>query len=503
MLGFRSHASLFCALASAIAAIPLYARGARACGGCFHPPPTPTQLVGTVVTDHRMAFSLSTAQTVLWDQIEYTGNPSEFAWVLPVRPGATIELSQDAWLAALDASTQTVIIGPASNCAPPPTQGGGCAFLGGSSSENAGSGFGSAGAEGAPAVQVLSQQVVGPYDAVTVRASQGEALGAWLDANGFAVPPALQPTIDAFTAAGFDFIALKLRPGESVQAMQPVRVVAPGADPSLPLRMVAAGVGANVTIELFVLSEGRYHPQNFPDATIDFSKLEWDPTRGESTYTTLMQAALSANAGTGWLTEFSGPADLGVSSSGPNPTLLSAYAAQCTPVPASCAPAPSPGGYEAEGGEEASSGAGATGIEGSPGGEAGDSAGGLATADASDDANTTATVCTTAVTCDDLDLAMTGIATGGLWVTRLRAALPASALSADLVLEATSSQVPVPNVHTTSTYTIPNYNPCPASASSGGGCRVAAPWRTPPGDAVAFALAVAGVGVAAGRRRRR
>ena len=53
---------------------------------------------------------------------------------------------------------------------------------------------------GPPPVQVVSQSVVGPYDTVTVRASQGEALGDWLRANGYAVPAAIQPTIDAFTA---------------------------------------------------------------------------------------------------------------------------------------------------------------------------------------------------------------------------------------------------------------------------------------------------------------
>ena len=192
----------------------------------------------------------------------------------PDQPGALIELSQDAWIASLDAATQTVIQGPSSSCGGPSPEydgsgGGGC---GASTADNAGGAF-SPGAEAADAgaVQVVSQEVVGPYEAVTVRASQGEALGDWLRANGYAVPVGMQPTIDSFTAAGFDFLALKLAPGEGVQAMQPVRVVTSGPHPTLPLRMVAAGVGASVGIELFVLGEGRYHPQNFPDAIVDFT----------------------------------------------------------------------------------------------------------------------------------------------------------------------------------------------------------------------------------------
>jgi hypothetical protein len=108
-------------------------------------------------------------------------------------------------------------------------------------------------------------------------------------------------------------------------------------------------------------------------------------------------------------------------------------------------------------------------------------------------------------------LARTGITPGNLWITRLRSALPASALSADLVLEASSSQTNVPNVHNASAYTIPNYNPCPASSgaspgpSSSGSCAcvTAASSRTPPSDTIAFALAFLGLAVAAGRKRSR
>src|SRR5262245_47304937 len=80
---------------------------ARACGGCFQPP-----TVDSVVSGHRMAFAVSGNRTVLWDQIQYTGNPGEFGWVLPVAPGATIELSNDAWFEALETATTTKVSAP-------------------------------------------------------------------------------------------------------------------------------------------------------------------------------------------------------------------------------------------------------------------------------------------------------------------------------------------------------------------------------------------------------
>jgi MYXO-CTERM domain-containing protein len=501
-------------------------REARACGGCMHPPPGPTEVDSTIVTDHRMVFSISPAQTVLWDQIRYSGKPSDFAWVLPVKPGARIELSHDAWIASLDAATQTVIQGPVASCySAPPTEyngssSGGC--FGGSASNGAADFAGSevdASTTGPAPVQVVSQQVVGPYQAVTVRSSQGEALGDWLRTNGYDVPAAIQPTIDAFSSAGFDFIALRLAPGEGVQAMQPVRVITPGADPSLPLRMVAAGVGANVGLELFVLSEGRYHPQNFPDATIDFTQLKWDPYNHRSNYTDLAAAALVANGGQGWLTESSGPANL-YSSGALNPPLATTYGLTCQSV--TLPPAPGCGGggaggkdagvYEASideaSSDEAAAGEAAVdeaaadeaaaddaGVDEAAAGEAGvdEAAVGEASAGESDGSSREADASRTAqdgsaeaslegggcasvvVPCDDLTLAMTGIAAGRLWVTRLRADLPAAALSADLILEATADQSSVSNVHSTSVYTDPKYQPCPNSAtssssSSNGGC---------------------------------
>jgi MYXO-CTERM domain-containing protein len=424
-----------------------------------------------------------------------------------VKPGAVIELSQDSWIASLDAATQTVIQGPSSSCGAAPSEydgsgGGGCGF--GASSDSAGTAFyapGAGGSEDAGAVQVVSQEVVGPYDAVTVRSSQGEALGEWLAANGYAVPAGMQPTIDAFTSAGFDFIALKLAPGEGVQAMEPVRVVTMGADPSLPLRMIAAGAGANVGVELFVLSEGRYHPQNFPDATIDFTQLAWDPTQGRSNYEELASAALAANGGTSWLTEASQPVNL-YTQGGYNPPLASSYQSACTPLtllpPPSCGTSPEAGTLLGDAGGSRDAGdAGSTADADGAGNEAGIGMGmGMGSCE------------TTVVGCDDLDLATTGIDLGSLWVTRLRANLPQAALGSDLVLEATAAQTSVPNEHSTSVYTIPNYNPCPSNGASGSGgsagcaCRADDSPRARYADAILGTLAVVMLAGMTRRRRR-
>jgi hypothetical protein len=433
------HATIAVLAAGSVLVVP---RSARACGGCFHQP-APTQV--TVVTGHRMAFSVSPQQTVLWDQIEYSGDPEDFAWVLPVMAGAKVELSHDQFFAALDALTDPVITGPDPQC------GGGSSGFACGSSASGNASFAAAGSGGGSSVQVLSQSVVGPYDTVTVHSTDPNALYDWLSVNGYAVPASMHPVIDAYVAGGFDFLALRLAPGQGVQAMQPVRVVTPGASLTLPLRMVAAGAGAQVGVTLYVIGEGRYEAQNFPNATVDDSKLVWLHTQNISNYEPLAESAMQAGGGRTWLTEFSSGNAVGTPECGINPTysggtqsLASLYYSQCQ-----CAGP----GYGDPGPVDAAASDG----DGDSGAEVADP--------------------TSCQSYDDLAVALTGIEPSTAWVTRLRAILPSNALSeGDLVLQASASQTAVSNQHTALVYDDPTYDPCGssaangASANGGGGC---------------------------------
>src|SRR6202022_1024401 len=84
------------------------------------------------------------------------------------------------------------------------------------------------------------------------------------------------PVIAAYVGEKFDFLAMRLVPGQGTAAMRPVSGTSPGAGVSLPLRMVAAGTGATVGITLWVVADGRYEPQNFQAFTILPSEITWD-----------------------------------------------------------------------------------------------------------------------------------------------------------------------------------------------------------------------------------
>jgi hypothetical protein len=299
----RSLLGLVLGFAAATSALTfLGERAAAACGGCFHPPVPPTQ-VASDITDERMLLAVSPTQTTLYDQIVYAGSPSAFAWVLPIHGTVTVGLSADVLFDSVDAVTATQIVPPPSICPPPPsgcTRGSGC----GSASAN-GASFAPEGADTPGSVTVTKQQNVGPYETVQLHATDSSALDAWLQTNGFSIPADVAPVVSEYVAEGFDFLAMKLLPDVGVQSMRPVRVTMPGATVSLPLRMAAIGTGATVGITIWVVSDGRYEPENFPFFYIPDSALVWDWSTSSSNYTTLRVQNEAKLGGKGWELESS------------------------------------------------------------------------------------------------------------------------------------------------------------------------------------------------------
>jgi MYXO-CTERM domain-containing protein len=396
-------------------------RDAHACGGCFHEP----SQSGDVITDHRMIFRVTPQQTTLYDEIEYSGTPQSFAWVLPTHGPVSVGLSSDVVFAALDQVTQTQIVAP-----PPPTcPSCVCAEAEGPGSSSGG-GFAGADAGAAGGVNVISQQTVGQYDTVQLQSTNPNALATWLTANGYAIPSSVQPVIAAYVNDGFDFLAMRLAPGQGVSAMRPVRVTSTGAGLSLPLRMVSAGTGATVGIALWVIGDGRYEPQNFSSFVISPSDLVWDWSTMQSNYTTLRAQKESAANDAIWQIESAlqiSPYQV------EQPIMFSGGASAYLPIPASN-----------DGGDDG-------------GGSSGETA--------------------QQVMQDDLDTLFPGANQGTVWVTRMRADLSHAALATDLVLQASADQTPLSNIYqVTKSVNAPTCpavpNPCPPCAgggSSGGG----------------------------------
>jgi hypothetical protein len=271
-------------------------RDASACGGCFV-----QQSENTQVTSHRMILSVSTQETTLWDQIVYTGEPQSFAWVLPIKGTVAIDLSSDALFQNLDQLTQVSVNSPQIQCPPPPD----CGFDNGFSS-GAATGAGGGGGMGG-GVTVIAEEVVGPYETVQLMSSDPAALTNWLLTHGYNIPPDIVPVISAYVNESFNFLALKLVPGQGIDSMRPVRVTTPGASAVLPLRMVAAGTGTTTPITLWMMGEGRYEPKNFASFLIEEKALVWNWDTSSSNYRDLRDDGFTTSMGKAWLVEAGEP----------------------------------------------------------------------------------------------------------------------------------------------------------------------------------------------------
>jgi MYXO-CTERM domain-containing protein len=451
----------------AMTAVPAFAlfagHDAAACGGFFGE-------TDDAVTQHRMVLSIGQSQTTLYDEIAYTGAPSSFAWVLPIKGQVTIGLSADAVFDTFDALTATEVSPPQvtcpsapSTCPEPPTENGAAS---GSSSGGGG-------------VDVTNEQVVGPYETVQLQSTDPQALSAWLASNGYSIPSAMQPVVAAYVAQGFDFLAMKLIPGAGVQSMRPVRVSFAGASPTLPLRMVAGGTGPTVSITLWVVGDGRWEPANFPWFRIQDTQLIWNWSTNTSNYTTLEQQTEAAANNATWEVQASieenlasvesqiqETAEYGIIADGSGPAPSTPGADNYLPVAAS-------GSSPAE------------------------------TADQ--------------VMADDVTALFAGTSNGTFRLTRLRADLAHAALANDLELQAAADQSELTNFRVAAQSVngplCPVYDGCNVigeapytpgtSGGSGGGCAtVAAPtgWETTAGFVGALGLLMAG-GLASRRRR--
>lgn len=291
----RTLAALVIAIATwIVAAQP---RPADACGGCFSPGDAVT-----TVDSHRMAIAIGAGESTLWDQIVYSGDPSDFVWVLPVpTPEVTIEIADPAFFDALETGTSPIVqpLSPAPVC-PQFDSGDGC---GDSSSIQDFNGYGTGEGDN---VTIFGMDTVGPYESVTIGSEEPQALYDWLNDNGYDVPLVYYSTLDYYIDEGYVFVALRLAPGEGVSAMAPIRIHYPGPLMTFPLRMVTVGSKGLVSLTLWVLAEQRYEVPNYGTIQIDASRLSWDWNTNRSNYRELFDDTVEDAGNRAWVVEYAG-----------------------------------------------------------------------------------------------------------------------------------------------------------------------------------------------------
>ncbi|MFD0337959.1 DUF2330 domain-containing protein [Streptomyces sp. NPDC127117] len=148
------------------------------------------------------------------------GNAPEAAWIMPVPNRASVELGDSGLFSELSAITAPEHVTrhyfwPRSHDWP---------F---SDSGNVGDGAAAPWA-GAPSVEVVGRERLGPFDVARLAATDPQALEQWLEENGFDLPDRLATALKPYVDQKWEYVAIRLAPRESstplVGTLDPLRL---------------------------------------------------------------------------------------------------------------------------------------------------------------------------------------------------------------------------------------------------------------------------------------
>jgi hypothetical protein len=301
-------------LAAFLATGTLTSARAHAMGAVVSSPPGSSS-----TTDVRIAVSSTGTRTSRWVSLHVHGTATAFAWVIPVKPSAFVDLTSDAWLESLEDATAPRVVPPE---VPPPCGEGGVEVDG----------------ELSHVVTSMPDSVATAADAPTLTGT----LAGW----GLAVTDDLAPLVDAAGADGDSFVALLYSTGSADVVTRTVRIV-DTSSPTIPLALTSGT--SNVTVTAYAFSTGEVTFGASPALALDPATLLW-LADGSSTYAPVRDTLLTTNPGA-WLVESAGNPELfdgePVPGAGSIPALAPTYFSRAwtygdaTGAPATCTAASS------------------------------------------------------------------------------------------------------------------------------------------------------------------
>jgi hypothetical protein len=269
---------------------------AQACGGFFCST-TPIDQSG-----EQIIFSLSQNHVTAHIQISFQGQAKDFAWVVPVQTKPTLSIGSQAVFTALQQRTTPQYTVDwrfeGSNY---------CGFRGAPPQAGVPGGTNGGMSDSGGGVTVIDMKEVGPYDSVTLAATDPNALVEWLNKNGFTQPPSATPMIKHYVDLGMFFVALKLQQNAGVGEIQPIVLDMDNPEPCVPLILTQIAAIPDMPVYTYVLSKARAFPKNWFHVVINDRKIDW--LSNGSNYKQVVTAAINEAAGHGFVTEFAGKSD--------------------------------------------------------------------------------------------------------------------------------------------------------------------------------------------------
>ena len=259
-----------------------------ACGGLF------CQNVPVDQQAERIIFAVNPDSTITaYVQINYTGSAPDFSWVVPVPSVPKVDVAEIATFDELSMLTSPVFIPPLMpECAPIPVP---MAAV----QEASGNGGG---------VQVLASGTAGPYAYNVVTSVDPNAMIMWLRNNNYRITEEMEPLIKAYTDEEMDFLAMKLRPEEGVQDIQPIAMTYNSKQPMIPLRLTAVAANPNMNVITWIFGDGQALPTNYAHPAIQDSNIRGTFFTPDGTnYLQLVDQTVDLYSGRAFITEYAEP----------------------------------------------------------------------------------------------------------------------------------------------------------------------------------------------------
>jgi hypothetical protein len=279
-----SRLRFMAALSVAGLTVSLAPKEAHACGGffCSQSPvdQTAEHILFTVNGDHTVTAYV---------EIQYSGDKDAFAWIVPAPgiPKLTADFPNLA-LRALDTGTQPRYSKNSCN--------GRLAFATGAGGPSA--------ASDKSGVTVLAAQAVGPFNTVTLEATNADVLVQWLQDHGYRITDSMIPFLQPYVEGGMHFVAVRLQADKTTADIQPLGMTYDGDKPMIPIRLTAVAAEPEMGIVTWILSDRRWAPENYVDLKIPDKLIEFDQYGNQSNYLTVVSREADKVGGQAFVTEY-------------------------------------------------------------------------------------------------------------------------------------------------------------------------------------------------------
>ncbi|MCA9706141.1 MAG: DUF2330 domain-containing protein [Myxococcales bacterium] len=296
--------ALACSLAWVSAPQP-----AQACGGMFcdaGPQSMPVDQSG-----ENILFILDGDTVEVHIQIQYEGDPEQFAWVIPLTAIPDFSIGSEQLFQNLLAGTvptygfdtsQDACMMPANRFPGAADQSDGDSGIGGLTAGDAEEG------DGGPTV--VLRETVGAYEIAVLEGGTAAEVIEWLDTNGYQQDPESEPILEEYLAEGHLFGAIKLTGGAGVDQIHPIVLRYRSTEPCVPLRLTRIAAVEDMEVRTFFLGQERMVPANYRHVLVNPLMIDW--LQLGANYKEVITAAVDAQHANGraFVTEYAGTSDV-------------------------------------------------------------------------------------------------------------------------------------------------------------------------------------------------